>query len=582
MKKLKNLFLVLFISGSSFGQNADLSYSIRAIVIDSLSAKPIPFASLYVEGSSNGTISNYQGEVELEGVHKEDVLICSYTGYDKKSIAAKFAIHADTIYLTRSAQLIDEVMVLADDAFLYDLILESKKTQSTKPRTSKTYFELETFEGEQQLELFQAYYNGSYSGYEVNGLALKNGRCALSPTTKRVFISIATSKVMYMHKLFQESDYFPTNPMELKRRKLFKYYQLRLSSKYIDNNSRTIYKILCVPKIDDGKYFETAVWIDSASSQLLKVSLKINDAQRHPFELWAGNHDPDDVDIEITKTYLELEGKMYVQSIDFDYSFTHISQFDSTYNMNTRAILYAYDYTNEFDLPLFRETKDHYNSDYHRIQMIPYHNAFWKCTNEFKIKNDAVHENTFLADSSTFSSTDLRGRYGLGGDDRQLLTPFKTWSKNRIRLRNTREETTFSTAPTIAARQYNLKALLYLDINELCDSLQFTSATVFDTYESYYHLPINNQSLAFINLYFDLMEIQRRKLDMKLNACKNLQEMKAAYQEILAASNVLTEKYIKEVQRGTNWASFVEWNALVVNELGIDNISFFGLSNEEE
>ena len=78
------------------------------------------------------------------------------------------------------------------------------------------------------------------------------------------------------------------------------------------------------------------------------------------------------------------------------------------------------------------------------------------------------------------------------------------------------------------------------------------------------------------------MEVQRRKLNLKLKECTDLQQMKDAHQEILIASNAMTEKYIKEVRRGTNWDSFVKWNAMVIEELGIDNISFFGLSNDDE
>ena len=37
----------------------------------------------------------------------------------------------------------------------------------------------------------------------------------------------------------------------------------------------------------------------------------------------------------------------------------------------------------------------------------------------------------------------------------------------------------------------------------------------------------------------------------------------------------MSQTYFKEVQRGTNKEALEKWNRLVLNELGIDNISLF-------
>jgi hypothetical protein len=293
--------------------------------------------------------------------------------------------------------------------------------------------------------------------------------------------------------------------LELNRRKLFKSYDLTLSSKYKDQDNRTVYQINCHPKIKSGRYFETSVWIDSATSNLLKASFRIENAQIHPFELISLVHNTlDTVNIEITKTFHEIENKMYIKSVDFNYSMTIQTRDESIFTNTTRAILYAYDYMDEFALPHFLDDEDFYSSDYNRIQTIPYNDLFWKCTNEFTVKNTNVHENTFLKDSMAIASTDMKVNEI---SKRPVYTTYIGWSRNRINL--IQHEDAKATNNNIAVLQYNLEAAIYLDINELCDSLQYNTVTVIDTYKSYYHLPKTDESLAFINMYYDLIEIQR-------------------------------------------------------------------------
>ncbi len=60
--------------------------------------------------------------------------------------------------------------------------------------------------------------------------------------------------------------------------------------------------------------------------------------------------------------------------------------------------------------------------------------------------------------------------------------------------------------------KYELNAQIYLDINKVKDSTQVVTATYYDSFISFYNLSINNNVHAFINIYFDLVEIERLKL----------------------------------------------------------------------
>ena len=86
------------------------------------------------------------------------------------------------------------------------------------------------------------------------------------------------------------------------------------------------------------------------------------------------------------------------------------------------------------------------------------------------------------------------------------------------------------------------------------------------------------QSTAFLNMYFDLMEIQRRELelDLKLNA-KSSKEAEQIYAKKMYKVNQLSESFFLDVERGNNEEGMLKWNQIIVNELQIDNWVFFQL-----
>ncbi|MBL0052424.1 MAG: hypothetical protein IPP29_13395 [Bacteroidetes bacterium] len=63
---------------------------------------------------------------------------------------------------------------------------------------------------------------------------------------------------------------------------------------------------------------------------------------------------------------------------------------------------------------------------------------------------------------------------------------------------------------------YDLNVKLFVDVNTIADTVNIMTAAVFDPYKSYYKFPVTNASLCFINIYFDLVEIERRELDVEL------------------------------------------------------------------
>lgn len=576
---MKDFLLLVFIciAGSSLGQEREQTFSIKGIVIDSLEKKPIPFVSISKKRDGKGTRSDFEGQFTLDNVRIGDSITLYYIGYEKRILHIDHEVLNDTFYLSREVQQLDEVIVLADNSILFDLIFKSQKTASTKSHLAKTYFELETFSENRQLELFQGYYNGSFQAYNVVDLKMKNARFALAPISKRIFASTESSKAMYLHQLMQSNDYFPISPFELNRRQLKKTYKLALNSKYQDENNKTIYVIRFEPKQISNNHFSGNVWIDSASCSIHKVKLQINNSEFYPFvSIWP-IHSLNQVDMELTKSFQNYQGDMVMTSTDFNYNLKYVSEDDSVITISSRAVLYPYNYDESFLLPFFNFTETS-NSDYRRIQMLPYNNAFWQCEDEFKLENNA-NKNSFINEQATIKAYQLFSSDTLF-EKNFFENPYVTWNGNRIIIKGLNADSSkyYDERRTLYADRYKLTVQLFVDINDLCDSTQIITKTIFDPYDSYFLFETTKESQVFLNIYFDLMEIERRKLADKLEGCKNdSKAIKLTYNDAVEQSIKLSQEYFREVQRGTDKEALKKWNKLIIKELGIDNISLFGI-----
>jgi hypothetical protein len=120
--------------------------------------------------------------------------------------------------------------------------------------------------------------------------------------------------------------------------------------------------------------------------------------------------------------------------------------------------------------------------------------------------------------------------------------------------------------------------LISLFLPQLCLAQSFSckSYAVFDEKKSHFHLPDETETKAFMNIFFDLCEIERRKMEHTLsNAAFTVKQIDSVYYVNLGNMKKITSKYLEEVKLGKNKRAFSKWNAYVVENLGIDNVKIF-------
>lgn len=84
---------------------------IKGSVTDKKLNEPIIGASVMVKGSTNGTITDFDGKFVLSKVQAGDILVISYIGYQTKEIKLT-SERQYTVFLDEDTQTLDEVVVV--------------------------------------------------------------------------------------------------------------------------------------------------------------------------------------------------------------------------------------------------------------------------------------------------------------------------------------------------------------------------------------------------------------------------------------------------------------------------------------
>lgn len=582
--------IFLFLYSDLFAQ-----VNLQGLVLDSKTREPLPYCAIALKHKVTGCLSNEEGVFQIVARIESDTFLLIYAGYKPKQIPVSEFVKNTTVLLERKENILTEVVVFSNNDFLYTLFDDCrKKLRDSKEIQSKVYFVLESSINGQATELLESYYNGSFSNFSLKNLHFKNGRAGLAAYNERLFINANTSKAFTFLNLLDQNEHLPATPLQYDKRRLKKSYTLTLKSVY--DSEKPVYCIEFVPNVNDGKSFSGEAWIDKTTSELKKITLTISNTRQHPFlPLFKETGSIKDASMQITRTYQNIAGENKLDHIDFNYqlNYQHIhtnalkdANKDSSFTLNSKGLMYFYDYEKTFINPYFEYDDD--MSDYRKITSLTYNESFWN-SNTGLVYSDKMKKGISYFKTNGFLINYTNAGAGNFTEGKFFENNYVKWSdKKRLSLKKDNIKNDTSLAKTsngidFVANQYHLKAQLFLDLNPMGDSIQHFSASIFDTFDTFYNLPQEAFTNCFINIYFDLFEIERRKMEKNLSH-KNLSasQIDSIHKRSVLNLETQTTQYLKEVERGKNKKFLEKWNSYVIENVGINNIQLFELQNKEK
>ena len=148
------------------------------------------------------------------------------------------------------------------------------------------------------------------------------------------------------------------------------------------------------------------------------------------------------INLNITKTYKEIDHKMFFDHIDFTYQFDYKSRvgeaFEADYTILTNAVLHVYDTKNTFVLPKLDFDKNCVR-DYDRINAMPYNDFFWQHNTEFGIVDHDNSNSLFYKENVAYSNS----KWYLDNPSFKKVyeCPFVNWSEHRIVIKDVSSDT---------------------------------------------------------------------------------------------------------------------------------------------
>jgi hypothetical protein len=567
---------------------------IQAIVQDSKTNKALPYCNISIKGTKKGTITNGDGVFRITVNLNMDTLVLSYVGYKASEIPSLRLYHEKFALLERKDVLLQEFTVHASDEFLYKILDQCRKKmiKNQASRTSKVYYGIETQSRGKPVEMLECYYNGYLNGTTIEKLLLKNGRIGLAGLDQRYFLTLNSSKAISQLNLTSKNENCPSIPLQFNKKDLKKIFRLSL-----ETGDNEMYHIEFYPRKDTNQHFHGGLWIDIKTFSLIKIDLSIENAARHPFLPLFSFDSLSHVGLNISHTYKDEGSYNVLDHINFSYHAIYKSVRDTSTvkipsiisrEIVTKGVMYFYDYGNPFILPYFEYDADY--DDYRKMSVIPYNEVFWNNNNPFILTEEQKESLGFFSQEGYLINY-REGNYGTNflqsADYHSILyeSNYTFWDpEKRIMLNKKLQQN--STYPqekinnSILNNLYYLKVQILLDITQVGNTLSCKSYTVFDPNKTFYHLPEQPQTNAFLNIYFDICEIERRKMENALNSSSfTIEQIDSIYKGAKKSIDNITGQYLKEVKLGQNEKSSNKWNDYILKNLGIDNKKIFSNEN---
>lgn len=316
----------------------ELPDTVSAVVLDSETREPVPYASVYVSPAC-GTISNYDGEFVLQCLPSDALRITSI-GYQK--FIARASELPDTVLMKPTATTMRELTVLGADDVLSRLVRKMQKEAKKHSRETGNYFFRVTTKYPGTDELAEAFMSAKsctqlrdlvfHSGTHgllkdaQNSSVFDSDLKGLGSTNLHIFLRLAPISLYYG---MWDSAILPSDIVMSRNGKL---YDVSYAS-FLDDEGNEIHKIYVEGKPASSRYniLEGTLYVDYKRLRLLRF-----DGQMRGLFLRIYDN---------ARRRITIDSISYTMHIDYrhDHGFTEVANMSGTIakeKVNLRYILF--------------------------------------------------------------------------------------------------------------------------------------------------------------------------------------------------------------------------------------------------
>ncbi len=560
------LYIALLFSTTGFSQEV-----IQGKILDQDTKAPMPFAFLIKKSTNKGAITNTDGFFNLL-CDPSDTVTISYVGYESAIVPVSYFLTDSIFYLKEKASMLASVNVVGKvdlSKYLKAFKKAKKNLVASKPYESKAYFTLESSHEDRPIELLECYYNAELHNQGIKQLKLKNGRIGLAELETSYFVSLHTTYVMErFNLLYKSNSEFPFNPLHFPLRKIKQLYTIKLFSLTDD-----IFALEFIPKEQNMELFYSKIWVDQKLQHIVKIEVSQSNLKKHPFVEVDAGHKMDSLNFRMMYSF-DNSDRQLLNKIEFDYDFYYFNTVTER-RIGTQGVFLFYEKDTLFNLP-YNSLKESSLSDYDRIVNQPHNPKFWDYNEVLSPSQKVMQTRAFFEQHGLLLNFSKLALFNSVFKNRIMA-----WNANRFRLYDINGDRNYQLSPEkldisnkaiIRSQLYEFSYGIYLDRNDINDSTFYTSSTLINFESSFYYLKTNRFTESLINMVFDIVEIENRKMINTLNSQNwSLTQVDSIYMLTNRNAKRNVNQFIKKTEHGKEEENMLTYIHEIDSVLGVQN-----------
>ena len=259
-------FLVWLLPLLALAQLGQAQVQVRGVVRDRETQEVLPFASIAIIGTTNGTTSNLEGEFTLVVKQLPAMLLVSELGHVRDTVRVTSAAVPLNIGLASAAVALPEVKVASFPFQLVDRAFRNLQRNYRRTYYGRAFYRQITRIDNEPIELQEVVWNVKSNPARIEGTTLAQGRYAAVPAA----ISLSNFSVYSRRYGLFDANQDSATSLALMSPNVEKNYLLELKGILGEDSTGGVAEISFETRPEVAYRAQGTVWIDIETNQIVR------------------------------------------------------------------------------------------------------------------------------------------------------------------------------------------------------------------------------------------------------------------------------------------------------------------------